>query len=436
MKSVEVIVVGAGAAGLMAACTLAKARKSVIVLEARSRTGGRIHTLDEASFFQHAELGAEFVHGNLPLTLQLLKDAGLTTEPAEGEMWRYENGSFNKNNVMDDNWDELINKLNELQEDVTLNAFLNRYFDDEKYAALRTSVIQYLGGYDTGDPNKASSFALRKEWQHEDEGAQHRVKEGYCALISYLVEQTRASGGVIYLNETAKKIIWQPDKVQLVTETGEQYQALQAVIALPLGVLQQPETAVAAITFEPKLAEQKAALQQIGFGELIKILLRFDEIFWEGEVLTTPAGGNLNNMAFLFSKEAVPTWWTQVPEHTPLLTGWLAGPQVVNTKHHTDLELLELALQSLSHIFNREAAELKAKLISWHVANWSADPYTCGSYAYDTVASPAARRLLCSGVEETLYFAGEYLYQGPAMGTVEAALMSGQQAAQHILKQS
>jgi monoamine oxidase len=77
MEKTDILVIGAGAAGLMAAYKLSQQGKKVIVLEARNRTGGRIHTINQESFFQHAELGAEFIHGDLPVTLNLLKEAGI-----------------------------------------------------------------------------------------------------------------------------------------------------------------------------------------------------------------------------------------------------------------------------------------------------------------------------------------------------------------------
>src|ERR1700761_9423770 len=104
MKNTEIIVIGAGATGLMAAYELTKAGKQVIILEARNRTGGRIHTLDNISFFKYAELGAEFVHGDLPVTLGLLKEAGIDITPASGEMWHYRDGQFSKDYQQIEHW--------------------------------------------------------------------------------------------------------------------------------------------------------------------------------------------------------------------------------------------------------------------------------------------------------------------------------------------
>jgi monoamine oxidase len=80
----HIIVIGAGAAGLMAARDLGRAGKRVTVLEARGRCGGRIHPLPTAEFGYPAEGGAEFVHREAPVTRGLLREAGLSLLPIQG----------------------------------------------------------------------------------------------------------------------------------------------------------------------------------------------------------------------------------------------------------------------------------------------------------------------------------------------------------------
>jgi monoamine oxidase len=80
----QIVIIGAGAAGLMAARELACAGKRVTVLEARDRCGGRIHSLPVAEFGYPAEGGAEFVHGEAPITRGLLREAGLSLLPIQG----------------------------------------------------------------------------------------------------------------------------------------------------------------------------------------------------------------------------------------------------------------------------------------------------------------------------------------------------------------
>ena len=433
MENTDVLIVGAGAAGLMAAYTLSKAGKIVTVLEACNRTGGRIRTLDNTQFFNHAELGAEFVHGDLPVTLGLLKDANIPYYPAGGEMWQYSNGTFTKDAGMIEGWPLLMKKLKALHEDMTLNDFLEQHFTDVKFEDLKESVRRYAAGYDTGDPARMSVLSLRSEWQNEDEGAQHRIEGGYCRLINYLVTAIKEAGNYIYLNAPVTKITWSTGKVKAIIADGEIYEASKIIFAIPLGVWQAPKAVKGFIHFEPAIEPQMQALSNMGFGAIIKVLLQFNKAFWEDNITEELAHQSLKNMGFLFSEEAIPTWWTQAPQHSPMLTGWLGGPAAKDWANKPAEEILQHSLQSLANIFNRSADWLKGHLIASHIANWTADPYIYGSYAYDTIHTAQSLELLKQSIGETMYFAGEFMYQGPAMGTVEAALTSGKEVAEQLL---
>src|SRR5436190_14301334 len=89
----DVIIIGAGAAGLMAMRDLAKSGYHVCMLEAAQIAGGRVATIKEG-FENYAEAGAEFIHGKLPFTFQLLKEAGLSCEAVEGKMLGVQQGQW------------------------------------------------------------------------------------------------------------------------------------------------------------------------------------------------------------------------------------------------------------------------------------------------------------------------------------------------------
>ncbi|MCW4469399.1 FAD-dependent oxidoreductase [Flavobacterium sp. MFBS3-15] len=422
MKS-EILIIGAGASGLMAAYTLAKAGKTVTVLEARNRIGGRIHTMTGKGFSMPVELGAEFVHGNLPVTLGLLKQAGIAYKDVGFEMWQYHGGMLEQSDEFVEGWDAFLEKLNQLEEDMPILDFIEKEFSGEEYVVMRRQIVDYVSGYDTADVNDAGAFALRNEWNHEDEDAQHRINEGYGALMDYLARGVRNPGNQIHLNTVVSEIAWEKNAVKAIAADGSIYSADKIIIALPLGVLQFTQ-GKGAVQFSPSIERQEKAFRDIGFGSVIKILLEFDAVFWEG------AAGS---MGFLFSDEKIPTYWTQSPLRSPLLTGWLGGPPAYAQKDASAGAVLQMALGSLANIFGRTREELHGRLVAWQVANWTAEPFTRGSYAYDKVESPAARKILLQPVEGTLYFAGEYLYDGPAMGTVEAALTSGRDSAMKLL---
>ncbi|WPU93033.1 NAD(P)/FAD-dependent oxidoreductase [Mucilaginibacter sabulilitoris] len=434
MNTAEILIIGAGAAGLMAARELANAGKKVIVLEAQERIGGRIQTVYENTSAKHIELGAEFVHGDLPVTLSLLREAGIKYNSASAAMWRYSDGKFTTNEYFIPHWDLLIDKLNKLERDTNIDDFIQKNFPGDKYVALRESVRQFVSGYDTADPKKASCFALRKEWQNEDEDAQHRVEGGYAALMNYLANECKENAGEVYLNSITKDIYHEPGKVSVITGDGTAYHAEKVILAVPLGVLQAGANEKGAMMFHPPIKDHQEAIMQMGFGAVIKIVLEFDEAFWESEQTKAMAGKDLKDMGYMFSGEEIPTWWTQYPERSTVFTGWIGGPYAAAKKDITNDEILLQGLQSISNIFKLGIDELKGILQNWHVINWTAKPFTRGSYAYDTVNAPPARKTLNTPVDNTIFFTGEYLYEGAAMGTVEAALTNGKDVAKRIKK--
>jgi phytoene dehydrogenase-like protein len=136
----HIVVIGAGAAGLMAARELARAGKRVTILEARDRCGGRIHPLPAAEFCYPAEAGAEFVHGEAPVTRSLLREARLSLLPIAGVQWTVEDGKFSHRESQDTYEAQFHKALRELKDDLTVAEFLRRYFASPKYDRLRHSI--------------------------------------------------------------------------------------------------------------------------------------------------------------------------------------------------------------------------------------------------------------------------------------------------------
>jgi monoamine oxidase len=425
MHDHQIIIVGAGAAGLMAARTLAKSGFKVSILEGRDRIGGRIHTFDESVFSFPAEAGAEFIHGDLPVTMRLLKEAGIAYSPAEGEMWNARNGKLSHGESFLEGWPLIMQKLKALTEDLSIEEFLITYFPGDQYIPLRKSLTGFVEGYDAADPGRASAFALREEWLSENV-KQYRVQGGYQNLIKYLEKECVEAEVKIHLNTFVKEISWKENQVNVKTE-GSEFHGSKLLLTIPLGVLQ-----AGIISFLPDLPEKTEAAHKMGFGSVIKILLGFKSRFWEN--VRDKDGSNLKHLGFLFSDEPVPTWWTQYPNDTAMLTGWLAGPKAKRFQAFDDETLLKEALNSLSGIFKIKIETLREELSCYRIINWSADIFTMGAYCYATVETSAAKKILTSPVVNTLYFGGEAFYSGAEIGTVEAALSNGEQVAMEIMK--
>ncbi|MXV15492.1 flavin monoamine oxidase family protein [Hufsiella ginkgonis] len=417
------IIIGAGISGLAAARQLAESGLQVLVLEARDRIGGRINTIVSGVAGQVIELGAEFIHGNLPVTIGLLQEAGIPFEKITGTRIHLNGNGSSAEEEGPGDWVEFEKAINGLTADIPLSEFLQTYFSDRRYAGLRNAIERFASGYDTADPRKVSILALKDEWFGEDED-QYRIDGGYVRLADFLAGKIRRLGGTILTGRTVKEIRWRSGEAVVVTGDGDSYRAAKVLVTIPAGVMQRPETAEAPV-FSPPLPDITKAYRHIGVGQVVKVLLGFTGPFWE----RAGNGADLSNVAMFFSEEKVPTWWTQLPARSNLLTGWLGGPPAGEYAASPDDTIVAHALQSLSAIFGVEVAWLRQNLVYSRVANWSEEPFSRGSYAYATVDTHHARTMLSEPVAETLYFAGEALYDGPLMGTVEAALNSGLKAA-------
>lgn len=421
--SSSVLIIGAGAAGLMAARELSAHGHAVTILETRNRAGGRMHTLHPTAFTVPVESGAEFVHGKLPLTLQLLQEGGIPYTPVEGRMIEVRKGRWHRQDHFVDGWDTLMEHLQALQQDMTVRDFLDTHFSEHRYEELRRSVQRFAEGYDGADINKASVLSLRGEWEKEEE-EQYHITGGYERLTDYLITQCIRQRCLLHFSAPVKTIRWKEGAVEALTQDGKSFTASKVIITIPLGVWQQP-AGKGSIEFTPAIDQQFAAFRQIGFSSVIKVSLEFKQSFWQEYE---------KELGFVFSEEIFPTWWTQLPHPAPFLTGWINGPQAISFTHTPPEKMLQYALYSLAGIFGLPLIFLEQQLVASHITDWGADPFSLGAYSYDMLSSKEARQLLQQPVSNTLFFAGEALYEGAHPGTVEAALVSGKEAAAKLIQ--
>ena len=372
----EFVVIGAGAAGLMAARALARGGKRVILLEARNRCGGRIETLPEAEWGYAAEGGPEFVHGAAEHTRALMDEAGLSLASRDGTAWHAENGVLSVDERATPYAGELRRALIALKDDLPVAEFLARQFGDPKYAELRRSITRMVEGYDAADPSRASTFALRDEWMERGQTQQGRIAEGYGALMDFLLADCRKLGVAAHFNAAVSALDADGAKITARCRDGRFFAADAAVLTVPLPLLRD-------IAMPPEArALADAALADIGFGNVVKILFRFSSQWW--------AARTSADMSFLFSTAAVPTWWTQHPAPHPVLTGWLAGPRAAAVATLSNEAIIERALGALAQNFAMRPDELKAMLVASAALNWGADPFAQGAYSY---ATPKTREI-------------------------------------------
>ena len=317
-------------------------------------------------------------------------------------------------------WGELMRKMNTVRQDMTMDEFLKANFSDEKYSDLRRSVLRFANGFDLADTSRASVLALREEWMGEED-EQYRIPGGFDQMINFLEKECLSSGVIIHTSSPVVEIKWKKNDVKIITSGKKSYNATKVIVTTSLGLLQSGRP----IIFQPGIDNYFHTAKKIGFGTVIKVMLEFKDAFWEKKK---------KGIGFLLTNEIIPTWWTQLPSSYPLLTGWAGGPQAWPLENKDDETILDIALQSLSNVFQKTVDELKQMLTASAVANWKNDPYSNGAYSYDTVGSTEAKKLLNTPIEETIFFAGEAFYEGPSFGTVEAALVSAKNVVEKNVK--
>lgn len=418
--SEHIIIVGAGAAGLMAARELARAGRKVTILEARQRCGGRIQPLPASEFGYPADGGAEFVHGEAPVTRALLREAGLSLQEIEGEQWSFDGTKLSREERLDPHEAELQAVLGDLKDDLTIGDFLRRYFAGDDYAPMRHSIERMVEGYDAADPERASTLALRAEWMDGGHAPQARIDGGYGAMIDVLAADCRRHGVTIHLGCVVSDVAEEGGAVAVRCAGGDVHACDRVILTLPLPLLRE-------IALPAGARAKLAAADDIGFGNVIKILLRFARPWWRER------NDNLADMTFLLSDQVIPVWWTQYPSRHAVLTGWCGGPRTAELESLDPQGLIDAGLGSLAAVFGLPRDDIARQLTAGTATNWAHDRFARGAYSWATPRTREAQAILACADGRVL-FSGEALYRGRDMGTVEAALASGLETAEMILQ--
>lgn len=426
-RSADVLVLGAGAAGLSAAAQLAASGCSVLVLEARDRIGGRILSRHDPRLGLPLELGAEFIHGDAPITFELLRRAGSFAVDTAGTRLSMREGRPSARENTFGAVRRLMQQARQLgDDDLSVEDFLARFASDPTLEPARAYARMMVEGFDAADPRRASVRAIADEW--DSMAGQFRPHGGYGPLLSQLA---RGGDGLrIALQNIVRRVDWSAGHVRV--EAATPAGPLEAIgrrvlVTVPVGVLQLPPKEPGAICFTPPLEEKAAALRGIALGPVLKVLLRCRRAFWEHL-----QEGRFRDTGFLHSPDAAfPTFWTQLPARVPLLTAWTGGPRAERLVGRGEATVIEAALTSLKSIFG-EGVQLTEELAAAYFHDWHADPYARGAYSYVTVGGRGAPEALAQPVQSTLFFAGEAA-SPTGIGTVEAALQSARRAALEIL---
>jgi monoamine oxidase len=443
-KLPDVIVIGAGAAGLAAATELGRAGLAVTILESRDRIGGRMFTQRDPVCQAPIEFGAEFIHGLPPEIWGRLQTRNVRIIEVTGDLWCFRNGHLCGCDFFSD-VDDILKKMDGNSPDESFLSFLNRCCNaksnPEKQEAIERA-LDYVTGFNAADPDRVGVHWLVQGMRAEEQIEGHRAfrcANGYQDLLDIFSDEL-AQAGIHTRKETVvDSVRWMPGQVEVsargVSEPGK-FEAERVLVTVPLGVLQAGAQEDGAMQFTPALPRAKLeALKRLEMGKVIRVTLRFRNRFWD----TFAAPGNqretLSGMSFLLSDDDwYPTWWTTMPEKLPIITGWAPFRCAERLSGKSHSFVVDRCLQTLSRLLNIGIKEITRLFEAAYFHDWQSDPFSRGAYSYGMVGADGAQEALASPIENTLFFAGEATDTTGHNGTVHGAIASGRRAAKEILR--
>jgi len=436
--SADVLIIGAGAAGLAAARDLSVKGFNVLVLEARNGIGGRINTHFDSALAAPIEFGAEFVHGKPPETLKIVERTRVELCEVPNVHWYFRDAVLSKSNEF---WSKVEKAMGELGEhtgpDQSFAEFLDDFSERHDIPDVHTMASLYVEGFHAAHADRISVKGLKKTNRAAaeiDDEKQFRPLPGYFTIVQRLHDEAVEHGASFRFETVVKEVAWSAGTVAVTSTNGEQFKARRLLVTLPLGVLQRND-----VQFTPRLTSKEEAARKLAVGQVVKVILRFREFFWENLSLPTEDGGRgeLKDFSFIHAPDELPpTWWTQLPVRAPLLVGWAGGTRAEKLLAASADALRDQSLEALSHILAVPRNFIEDSLVEFYTHNWANDPFSLGAYSYIPVGGLDAQAELAKPVQNTIYFAGESTNTNGHHGTVHGAIASGLRAAEMVQQSS
>src|SRR5437660_2367785 len=411
MTGPEVVIIGAGVAGLTAARELAAGGVRVLVLEARDRLGGRVLTHHTPN--GPVELGAEFVHGASVATIGVVEEAGLRLR---------EVGRGRPRPDFFAAMDQLLALAATGAADESFQHLVDRADVDPASKARALGLVE---GYHAADPARISVQALIQDTAADERPGsdrQFRFADGYDGLVAAIRDRVDPRLCDIRCNVVVTAVEWGPKRVLIRTAGGAEFAAPRAIVTAPLGVLK-----AGAIHFAPALPGKEQALQALEMGSVARVSLCVGSDVWASQDRLTTDG-------FLFGDPPFPVWWLSSPPPFPVVTGWAAGPNARPLAGLSEAQRVRAALHALSQILEVDPVRMQQALRGGFSHDWQADPFSRGAYSYAAVGGSRAGAELGAPLDGTLFFAGEATQSDGQNATVHGAIVSGRRVAKEVLQ--
>jgi monoamine oxidase len=431
-----VVIVGGGVAGLAAARRLREHGLHCVVLEARTRIGGRVFTITDARSPVPIELGAEFIHGEAPELADIAREAGLTAVDIIGERWAAAHGRFTALSNFWERLDRVLGKAKAQREpDRPLSALFDERPGGHRFARDRTLAREFVEGFHAAELDRISERAIAEggnPGEDPDEQRIARFVDGYGAVVQWLVSPVQSD---VQCGRVVEHVEWDEGHVSVAASAAgmaEEYAARAAVVTVPVSLLHADARGAGAIVFDPEVREIRDTAAHVAMGQVRRIALLLDRSLIE--LLDDRRRKQLARLTFIHARGVdVPVWWTSFPLRTNVVVGWAGGPAAIALERHAhDFE--RRAVASLASALDLDQRRLARHLVASFTHDWGHDPFARGAYSYSLVGGSDASKRLARPVRHTLFFAGEATDEDGRTATVHGAIASGYRAAEQTAR--
>nr|WP_255570869.1 FAD-dependent oxidoreductase [Cohnella sp. CFH 77786] len=423
----EVLVIGAGIAGLAAARELRSAGYKVVILEGRDRIGGRLWTDRSCPDFPF-DRGASWIHGirGNPIA-DMAKHWNIAGVPFDYDSKALygSDGTLLSDEEIDriyERFDGLMTYLEDIREGLeedsrmSMKQAFDRWIDGVRLSESERTGLDYAINTEIEHEYAADISELsllNGDWGREREGGDTLITGGYGGIAAGLAEDLD-----IRLGHLVRRIEWDRNHVNVITNRAR-FRADRVVVTLPLGVLKSGN-----VIFSPELPETKRrAIRNIGMGVLNKLYLRFPEPFWDE---------NSSMLGYISQIKGEWAEFVNLAKYTgqPALVGFSAAANARMMEKGSDERVVASAMDVLRTIYGEDIPDPTG----WKITRWGTDPFAYGSYSFMAPgASGKDIEELARPVGGRLFFAGEAT-SGEYAATVHGAYFSGIREAKRIGK--
>jgi monoamine oxidase len=379
MREVDVVVIGAGAAGVAAARRLQRERFSVLVVEARNRIGGRAWTLRHESW--PLDLGCGWLHSaNENEWSTVAGELGFAIDPTPPP-WSRRASQLNfspaDQNEFTAAWDRFDDRITAAAKEAADRPASDCLEPGGRWNGLLDALSTYINGVEL------AGLSVHDFVRYRNTGVNWRIANGYGALV-----EAAAAGVDVVLECPATLIDHAGRRVRVDTPRGP-ITARAAIVAVPASLI-----ACEALRFAPALPDKVEAAAALPLGLADKVFLR----------VAAPDDLPVQTRLFGAIDRTATGSYHLRPFGAPLIEGYFGGGFARDLEREGDGAFGRFAIDQLAAHFGND---FRKRVTPIAASAWDRDPFSRGSYSYARIGRSGARAVLAAPVDERLFFAGE-----------------------------